>query len=155
MSKLSNDVLSKIKQLTDSLNKEFIRKGRVIPSENEDGSVNFGNYVLSHMPTGSFRITDYSGEVIVDQINLPHAAIIIANDLAVGKFINQQILEQDRHYGYALFEESVCDRQLTLKSKRSTFDFDLALAKKTVSHQKRVKCRRAIINSFRKLHRNT
>ena len=57
--------------------------------------------------TGFYSILNYCNDVVVDYINLPQSAALLANRLALGKYMDDNILIADRSYGHALFEEEL------------------------------------------------
>ena len=53
------------------------------PVKNNDGSINIGRYTIVKDLSGFFDILDYSGDIVVDKINLAQTAIVLANKLTI------------------------------------------------------------------------
>lgn len=101
---LDNVLFKKVIDLSKKINSQFCQKGIAIPVKNDDGSITLGNYTIIKNDT-FFAIKDYSNQIILEKINLPQTAILLANSLALGKFIDKKLIDNDQRYGYALFEE--------------------------------------------------
>ena len=149
-----NDLYSKIEQLSKNSKEKLLQQGVVIPIKNKDSTISVGKFTIKRNKTGFYSILDFEKDIVVDKINLPQTAAIIANRLALGKFINDEILEADRQYGYALFEEELheklAEKCLTLKSLDKV---DIMTIKSKISKHKKEEYMKTIIRSFNKLIR--
>jgi len=103
------EIFNKIINLSKMINDTMSRKGIAIPVENENGTISLGNYTIVKEDQ-FFSILDYRNEKIINYINLPQTAILLANNLALGKFVDKNLLQTDQKYGYALFEEKLHSR---------------------------------------------
>ncbi len=152
MNKNASQIYKNLKIISEKVKDSLRNRGVAIPTENPDGSVTIGNYLICK--TGGFyQIKTHTGQVVEDCINLPQTAIIVANGLALGKFTNQTALHLDQQYGYAVFEEEL---HKTRSEKTASLDYDrseLLLTRSGINHQKKLKYRRAIDKSFEKLLR--
>jgi hypothetical protein len=155
MKPVSEQLYKKIIKLSDSVKSDFRRKGIAIPVKNNDGSITLGNYSIKKKSDSFYYIVDYSGEVIVDKINLPQTAAIIANNLAVGKWIDDHVLTQDRNYGYALFEETLYKKHAENSRKKDPDRMVVMLTKSKINRTKKENCKKDIMHSFVKLLRFT
>jgi hypothetical protein len=150
MKQLSSNVYKKLQIVSDQVKKELQKKGVAIPVRNTDGSIALGNYTIAKR-NGFYVILDYAKEVVVDQINLPQTAAILANNLALGKWIDEKILKCDRHYGYAEFEETLHIRMAEKNLKKNVDRADMLFTKGKIKHAKKEDFKREIIKSFEKL----
>lgn len=150
MEHLPNYLYKKLKQITLQVKEDFRRKGIVIPIENDDGSVSVGNYIVKKT-AGYYQILDYSGDVILDKINLPQSAIVLANNLALGKFVDDELLLKDRQYGYAAFEEELHKKYATRIVKKNIDRADLCYTKGAISKSKKDRYKTDILRTFEKL----
>lgn len=153
MKQVPDQIYKKIVKLSDEVKLEFRRKGFVLPVRNPDGSITLGRYKVVKHKNSYYAIHDFEDEVIVDQINLPQTAAILANGLELGRWIDSQLLQRDRNYGYALFEETLYKRYAEKNMKK---DLDRAQVMLTKSHINRIKkesCKREILQSFEKLRK--
>jgi hypothetical protein len=146
-----DQLYKKINVLSQEIRKQFLKKGIVIPSQLRDGSIQIGRFSVRKELTGFFTILDTRGDVICDKINLAQTAILVANNLALGKLLDHKILENDRNYGYAMFEEMVQKRSLTKCNDESRAC--LLTIKLGKSSSKKEIYRKQIINSFEKLRK--
>lgn len=147
MPPISKDLYTKILSITDEVKKKFYSKGYIIPIHHKDNSISLGPYIVSKDAKGFYEIVDINGTLIFSQINLPQTAILVANNLALGKFTDQSLLQKDRNYGYALFDEQVHRRLTTKKSK----NFELMSTKASVAKAKKEYYKKNILKSFEKL----
>jgi hypothetical protein len=151
MNQIPEHVYNKISVLTKEICEEFRRKGIVLPARERDGSVKIGNLKITKDSRGYYNIVWQTGHPVASCINLPQTAILVANRMALGKGVDDKLLEADKQYGYAEFEETLQKRYLD-RSK----DIDrscLMLGKLSVSRAKKEQNRRIIISSFEKLRK--
>ena len=150
MNRIDDTVYRKLETVSNKVKNQLQSKGVAIPFKNDDGTISLGNYTIARR-NGFYAILDYANEVIVDQINLPQTAAILANNLAVGKFIDNVILNYDRNYGYADFEEQLHHRTAERVLKKNLDRADVLFTKSKISHDKKQAAKRAILKSFEKL----
>ena len=153
MKLLPNDIYKKIKELDIDVKEKLKRQGIVVPVQERDGSIRVGFYkIVKH--DGVYSIVDFGNESIIDSINLPQSAALLANKLALGKGVEDNILIADRKYGHALFEETL-QTNLAVKhiKKNKLDDADLMYTKAKISKQKKERYRDEIARGFEKLIR--
>lgn len=152
MNQIPEKVYYKLEVVAKAVSQNLQRKGVAIPVKNDNGSVTLGNYTIVKRDN-FYVIIDYSGEVVVDKINLPQSAAILANGLALGKFIDPEILSQDRMYGYAEFEEvlhkQMAERCLSKDLNRA----DVMFTKSNINRAQKEHYRTTIMARFEKLRR--
>ena len=107
MKQTPNDIYKKVKQLSIVVNEQLRRQGIVVPKKTPDGSIRVGYYTIKKYNTGFYSILNYRDDIVVELINLPQTAAILANRLALGKYLDDELLDTDRKYGHALFEEEL------------------------------------------------
>lgn len=146
MKEIPNHLYEKIVSLSKEVKDNFRKKGVVIPVKNDDDSISLGPYTVIKDKHGFYQIYDYREEVIVERINLPQTAIMLANGLALGRFLDKKLLNKDQKYGYALFEE-------TLHKNKTKKNVDLHLAKLSSARAKREYYQHDINTSFEKLRK--
>lgn len=150
----NNDLYYKIKQISNDVSDQLSRRGIVAPIKNKDGTISVGHYKIKKNKDGCYNILDFSNESIINGINLPQSAALLANSLALGKSIDTATLSTDQRYGYALFEEEL-QQQLAVKSiKQNQIDkADLLYTKAKISRNKKSQYQNDILRSFEKLMR--
>jgi len=151
MKPVTDDLYKKIVKVSTEVKKEFRRKGLVIPVENKDGSVTLDNYTITKNLEGFYAIINSSGYTVVEQINLPQTAAVLANGLALGRFLDDDLLKKDQEYGYALFDESLHERAVRRSNEKSLDYFDLRLTKCMIARAKKEHYKSDIVKSFEKL----
>jgi hypothetical protein len=103
----SDEIYLKIQQISVDVKEKLKRQGVVVPIKKRDGSIQIGSYSIKKDSTGFYSILDFRNEVIINRINLPQTAAIQANRLALGKYIDDDILQADTRYGHAYFDEEL------------------------------------------------
>ena len=151
MKKIPNDLYKKIVQVSTQVKKDLRRKGIVVPVENRDGTVKVGSYLIVKDSEGFYSILDRDNDVVVDQINLPQTAVVVANNLALGRYKDVNLINADKNYGYAAFDELLHMRAVEKSSKKSLEYFDVMLTKGMLARAKKESYRSDIVRSFEKL----
>ena len=152
MKPIPNDLYEKIERVSDKIRADFRQRGIVIPVKNTDGSINIGRFRVINQHTGFYAIYNSNGEVIVEGINLPQTAALIANDLALGRILDPRIVNQDREYGFALFKETLYGHRA--KDTKITFDsFELSKMKESIAKNRKEMFHRGIVQRFEKLRK--
>ena len=85
----------------------------------------------------------------MDHLNLPHTAAVLANELALGRDLDQKILENDREYGYADFEDQMVEH--SIKSNKSQDYIDILRSKFKRSEGKKEVYKSDIVSRYKKL----
>lgn len=111
-------IYDKLEVISNKVQLQLKKKGIIVPSINLDGSIQIGTFKIQKQ-NNTYYIANRYNEIVVTGINLPQSAALIANDLALGKFLNRSIYDLDQKYGHAEFEESL-HKHLLKKTK--TFD---------------------------------
>lgn len=151
MKTIPEDLYNKIVKVSKQVHNELRLKGIVVPVRNRDGSIRIGAYTVVKTDTDFYEILDHNREPVVEHINLPQTAAMLANNLALGKFIDKTLLETDQYYGYALFEEQLYQRALERSRKKSLEYFELTSNKRTIAKTKKEIYKKDIVRSFEKL----
>lgn len=144
----------KVEKLATGIREELRKKGFVVPTDNGDGTVSVDNYTIVKEKTGFYVIKDRDNDIVVAHINLPQTAALLANGLALGKWIDDTMLHVDRQYGYNLFEELQSKRIIERSNKRKDYDrLDLMCVKMADAVERKNNAMKTIVNSFEKLRR--
>lgn len=151
MKTIPEDLYNKIVKVSKQVHNELRLKGIVVPVKNRDGSIRIGAYTVVKTDSDFYEVLDHNQEPVVDHINLPQTAAILANGLALGRFIDKTLLETDQYYGYALFEEQLHQRALERSRKKSLEYFELASNKCKIAKTKKELYKKDIVRSFEKL----
>lgn len=155
MKQSTEDLFNKIVAVSVHVKEELYNADIVIPIRNNNGSISLGNFTLLKTSAGFYAILDSMGATIIDRLNLPQTAAVVANNLALGKFIDRSIVRKDSEYGYALFEETLHKKAAERTRKRDPDYSDLRMVKSAISKLKKDGFKRDILKSFEKLGKPT
>jgi hypothetical protein len=154
MKTATNNLYAKIQKISIDVKENLKRQGIVVPTKTPDGLIRVGHYTIKKNKTGFYSILNYSNEAVVEFINLPQTAAMLANRLALGKYLDDELLDADRRYGHALFEEEL---HLTLAErnlKSNNIDrADVMFTKFSIAKHRKEQHRKTIFNGFDKLMR--
>ena len=154
MHKIPAHLFRKIETVAKTVKAELRSKGYVFPVKNFDGSITLENFTIAKQPTGFYSILNSHNETVVDKINLPQTAAILANGLALGKWLDDEIYRYDQEYGYKSFEQELFNKRAVVNLKKNNIDrAELLFIKAKVAHDKVENVKRHIFDSFEKLRR--
>jgi len=149
---LPNDVYSTIEKLSKDAKSKLLQQGVVMPIRSKDGTINVGNYAIKRKKDGFYCILDFEKEVILDKINLPQTAAVIANRLALGKYIDDEVVDADTNYGYSLFNEELHTKLADKNIKIKMIDrADVMYTKAKIDRYKKEQHLKTVMRSFNKL----
>jgi hypothetical protein len=151
---MDKQVFKKVEKLAKEVKQNLRNKGFVVPRDNGDGTITVDKYTIVKESTGFYTIRDQHNDIIVDRINLAQTAAVLANNLALRRWIDQDIVDKDRIYGYNLFEETVTKQHIDSSRKRDDHDrADVLNIKLNIAQQRKRTAYSAILSSFDKLRR--
>jgi hypothetical protein len=151
MKNIQSDLYDKIKKVSAEVQQELRRKGIVVPVKNRDGSINVGLYRIVRDDNGFYNIKSYQGDNIFEGINLPQTAAVLANNLALGRWKDTVLINNDRAYGYAQFDEELHKQAVDRSNKKSLEYFDVMLSKCITARARKEMYKREVVKSFEKL----
>jgi len=134
----SDEIYLKIKQISTDVKEKLKLQGIVVPVKKRDGSIQIGSYSIKKERSGFYSILDFKNEVIFKSINLPQTAAIQANRLALGKYIDDDILQADVKYGHAYFDEELHTQLAERCLDKKDFDrAEVMYTKSTIAKHKK------------------
>lgn len=147
-----NEIYKKIAELNNSVKLKLKINGFIVPIQLNDGSIKIDSYIIKKNSRGFFEIKNKKNNFLLENINLAQTAVIITNRLALGKWIDNDLIITDKNYGYAIFEEQVCVKMIknSLKSK-DYVKFDIMSDKIIKARNKKEYYKKLIVNDFQKL----
>jgi hypothetical protein len=129
----------------------FRQQGVAIPYPVPQG-ISLDNYYIVKNRDAFYTIYDSHNRVVVDQINLPETAILVANDLSVGRMINNDLLDKDTKYGYLVFKQQICNRSIGNCKKTGNLDkMELMIMHSQAAFQKAKNIRMIINKQYKNL----
>jgi hypothetical protein len=150
---LYNDIIC----LVQKVKKDLRAKGLIIPVKENNGVYRIGHYSIVRNSDGFYSISHVLNSKnipSINGINLPQTAILIANQLALGRWTNDKIISMDKQYGYGMFEECQYKHMISSMIKKNDWDrADTLLIKQNIAHNKAEIAKGHILMSFEKLCR--
>lgn len=154
MDKAPENLFKNVEKIAHKVKQDFKQKGIVIPTRDKNGNVVIGKYTIIK-DSGLYDIVDLRGSKVLTCINLVETAILIANDLALGKFIDQNLVDSDKWYGYKYFTEQHAKYIAENSKKKDPDRAELSLYMAGIAHGQRLEYKRRIDNRFNKLRKLT
>jgi len=152
MKPLPDDLYQKIEILNQTVVEKLRRQGIVLPVKTTTGTVSIGKYFIEKNKNGSFEIVTRRGDHIVSDINLPQTAALVANNLALGKWLDRDLLAVDQKYGHASFDELVHQKSAERSIKLKNYDkAEIMMIKSSIARHKKEYYKKTISASFEKL----
>jgi len=155
MPQTEKHLFEKFEKLAHAVKQEFKSKGMIIPSRRRDGVIQIGEYFISKKDPFYF-IKNTRGIIVAGPLNLAQTAIIVANDLALGRWADTKLMDTDRWYGFKAFEEQVAQARADKAYKDKDADRgDLSLSKAVTAGERKVFYKKSIDSRFDKLYKLT
>lgn len=143
-----------LERIASEVKQDLRRRGLIIPVKEKDGTITVEGYRIVKELTGFYTVTDTRNQPIVTNINLPQTAALLANDLALGRWLNTDILNQDRHYGYNTFEETISKLHAHTSLKKKNIDrAEILFTRSKIAQDKSKKLKNELVSRFEKLRR--
>jgi hypothetical protein len=150
MIQIDHTLYNKLEKISNNVENRLKQRGIAVPVRQDNGSIQVGRYTIEKFD-GFYQILDDKRNIIVSQINLPQTAAVLANDLALNRFLDNIILQFDRSYGYADFEEKL-NKKLAYRSiKKNLEKAEMLFTKSAVKKSKKDHYKRQITTHFEKL----
>lgn len=144
-------LFEKVAKLAHNVKQDFKNKGLVVPTRLPNGNIQVGNFVIARL-NHQFFVRDKKGKNVIGPLNLAQTAVLIANDLALGRIPDPQVLDADTWYGYKAFDEEVSTNIAERARKEQDHDrADLSQYKASVAHQLKLQYKKGIEMRFNKL----
>lgn len=152
MNRSPQEIILEIQKINQRVTTELRKKGYVPARKISDGSTKIGNFIIKKHDNGTYFIIDITGEIIVENINLPHTAAVVANRLALGFYSDKSILDVDRRYGHYSFDEQLYRANFNRTFKDKQYDrAEILIEKFRIAKLKKEYCRQKIVDGFNKL----
>lgn len=150
MTDLDPSLFIKVEKIAKTVIDSLKKKGYVVPSSLSNNRVNFDGYIVGRDREGFYYISNPRKDTLIDKINLPQTAAVVANNLALGKSAVDVLLIQDKYFGYKDFDQAVFKRAMD-RSKQNIDQFAYWQTRYNDAKHQAKSHRSAIVNSFEKL----
>lgn len=145
-------ILRELSSIKKTIEKDLRKKGLVPAKKTIDGNIRIGSFFIVKDHTGFYSVLDSNKNIIADSINLPHSAAIYANNLALGRWTNREILDLDRKYGHYTFDEQLCKKYYTDNFQNKRYDkAEILNEKYRIAKNKKNYYKSKILEGFNKL----
>lgn len=150
--KPNKEIYTKLTQLNKDVKEHLKRQGVVVPIKKDEDTIQLDKFLIKKISNGFYNILNIRGHEIVKGINLPQTAVVIANKLALGKWLDLELLQYDKRYGFAAFDELVSKRSICNSLKKKEYDRAEVMENKySISKHKKNYYKRLIVNDYQKL----
>lgn len=144
-------LFEKFTKLANAVRQDFKQKGIVLPSQQRDGSIQIGTYNIKKADS-AYYIRDKNNHTVVGPLNLAQTAVVIANDMALGRWPDQTLINTDRWYGYKAFAEQAALHIAESAGKKQDADrADFNLYKASIAAEQKLTYKKTIDSRFNKL----
>jgi len=147
---LDSSLFIKVEKIAKTVIDSLKKKGYVVPSSLSNNRVNFDGYIVGRDREGYYYITNPDRDLLIDKINLPQTAALVANNLALGRSNVEHLLDQDKYFGYKDFDQAIFKRAMD-RSKQNIDQFTYWQTRHNDAKHQAKSHRSAIVNSFEKL----
>jgi hypothetical protein len=121
MKKTPTQLFNSVEKIAHKVKQEFKEQGIIIPSRDKKGNVVIGRFTVAKRKT-AYYIVNQTGVDVVGPINLVETAVVIANDMALGRLADSNLLNSDRWYGWKSFEAQNSKTVAEIASKKKDYD---------------------------------
>lgn len=154
MSSVSDQILKKFKIVASNVKNDLKKQGIVIPTKNSDGSIAIEQYFVVKESTGFYSIKNKLGDIILNNINLPQSAVLLANSLALGRMVDTKLYNLDQEYGFRTFEVELLSKRAHNSLKKNNVDrADFLFTRLGIAQARGNSAKATIFNSFEKLRK--
>lgn len=150
--KTNKEIYNRLLKLNKDVKEKLRLSGIVVPIKRDNDTIQLGYFYIKKVNAGHYNIVDSKNYVIVEGINLPQTAILLANKLALGKWLDNDILQVDKKYGFALFDEQLHKQLCKLSMKKKNYDrAEIMEDKSKIATRKKDYHKKTIMSNFEKL----
>jgi hypothetical protein len=107
MNSTKNKIFNKVQEVAKSVKKELRDKGYIVPVKETDGSINFEGVRVRKIKDTFYTIYDIHNIPVVENLNLLQTAVVLANNISLGRWPDMKLIEADKQYGYQSFKLEV------------------------------------------------
>jgi hypothetical protein len=151
MTNLTPKLFEDVKYLASKVKTDLKGKGFVVPAKSKDGSVLVGDYTITKRDDGFYVMK--SSKTIYGPINLAESAIVTANNLALGKQVDHNLLDNDKWFGYKKFDEEVSLHGAKVCKRKDPDRADMLLVKAELAKLQKNQYKQSILSVFNQIRR--
>jgi len=150
--KTPDEIYAILEKLNCQVKENLRKKGVVVPIRQNNETICIGKYIVKKNNHNFYRIVDQKDRTIIDMINLPQTAILLANKLELGKWIDTDLLQNDKKYGYFLFDEVAHNKTAKFNIRKKNHDkAEIMFNKSEIAKHRKEYYKNSIVRDFQKL----
>lgn len=150
MKSTKSQIFSKVQQVANSVKQNLRDKGYIIPVKEKDGSINFEGIHVRKIKNTFYSVYDKTEHPIIENLNLLETAVVLANNAALGRFLDMKIVEADKQYGYHSFKLDVFTARFN-NAEKMTDTWVYYETRRNKASENTQKYKQIVYNSFNKL----
>jgi len=146
-------LFDKVEKLAQKVKHDLRDKGLIVPVKNSDGSINVDLFRITKQDN-FYYVVNHKNQIVVGPINLAQTAIILANDLALGRLVDPVVINNDKWFGYKSFDEELHQRSARISLKKhNTEQAEMHFTRAEIAKQKKIYWKKTIADRFNQLRR--
>jgi hypothetical protein len=144
-------LFEQFEKLAKNVKTDFKKKGLVVPVQNRDGTIQIGVFAIKKKDS-AYYVTGRNGDAMAGPLNLAQTAILVANDLALGRWPDPKLIDSDTWYGYKAFAEASANSVAERARKDNDADrADFSQYKAAVAAEQKLSFKKVIDQRYNKL----
>jgi hypothetical protein len=138
-------------KLARNVKQDFKNKGLVVPSRLPNGDIQVGTYVINRK-NHLYYIRDKNQQLQAGPLNLAQTAVVVANDLALGRGVDATMVRNDAWYGYREFDEQIATHIADVARKEKDYNrAEISQHKAVIAQEQKLQYKRSIDTRYNKL----
>lgn len=105
-------LFNKVEKIAKQVKEELKKEGLIVPVKERDGSINFDGIRVRKIKDTFYAVYDRRNKLLVDELNSLQTAIVLANRVASGRQLDDNLIEADRKYGFQSFKLEIAETRL-------------------------------------------
>jgi len=142
-------LFEKVETIAKKVKDDLKISGYVVPVRERDGSINFDGYRVKKKDN-FYTIYNKKNQPIHEQINLIQTAVLTANALALGRWPDDKILNEDKQYGYQEFKLEVYTTRIN-KAVKDSDDWVYYDTRRNIAKRRSIEHKNFVDKSYKKL----
>lgn len=105
-------LFNKVENIAKQVKEELKNEGVIVPVKERDGSINFDGVRVRKLQDTFYAVYDRKNRLLVTELNSLQTAIVLANRAALGRPLDDNLIEADRKYGFQSFKLEIAETRL-------------------------------------------
>jgi len=152
MKAADKELFNKVENVAKTVLGDLRTRGYVVPTKIDNNTIDFDGYRVGKDIENTYYIANRRNDLTVRYINLPQTAALLANRLALGKGIDESLLNEDRTYGFRQFDMQRY-RQSMKKNSKDIDQYTFFETRLKIAEAQAKNSKNRIFDAFEKLRR--